>query len=162
LEFLKRYKDIERGKCKGKGFGNCWKSNSKRNPKVFTRLEAQFNRLANDFDITLEHEVRIKVRDKLNHNHIFKLDFLDPKTRINIEVSPNWHKNYLLVARRDALRRRLLKRVGIRSLTVPVAKKGNCARIDFIRARRILRLIKSATLSPNSLDYYTTNAGVNV
>jgi len=161
LEFFKHYKDCEKGKAKGKGFGNCWKLNSKRNPNVFTHLEAQFKRLVDDFNLELNHEVRIKVKDRCNRWHIFKLDFFDPKTQIDIEISPNWHKNYLLVVRRDALRRRLLKRVGIRSLTVPVVYKGKHGHIDYIRAKRIIKIIKSATVSPNSLDYYTTNKEVN-
>jgi hypothetical protein len=161
LEYMKRYKDIERGKTKGRGFGNCWKLNSKRHPHVFTFLESEFHNLAKDFNLELNHEVRIKVNDRLNRSHLFKLDFLDPITRIDIEISPNWHKNYLLVVRRDALRRRLLKRVGIRSLTVPVTYKGKHGHIDYIRARRIIKIIKSATVSPNSLDYYTTNKEVN-
>lgn len=162
LEYMKRYKDIERGKAKGRGFGNCWKLNSRRHSKVFTFLESEFHNLAKDFNLELNHEVHIKVKDRLNRWHIFKLDFFEPTTRIDIEVSPNWHKNYLLVVRRDALRRRLLKRVGIRSLTVPVIYKGKHGHIDFIRAKRIIKVIKSATVSVNSLDYYITNKEVNV
>lgn len=161
LEYMKRHKDIEKGKVKGRGFGNCWKLNSKRDPKVFTKLEREFYNLVRDFDLELNHEVRIRVNDRLNRSHIFKLDFLDPITRINVEVSPNWHKNYLLVVRRDALRKRLLKKVGIRSLTVPVSRKGNCEHIDFIRARKIVKLIKSATVSRNSLFFYINNTEVN-
>jgi hypothetical protein len=154
LEYMKRYKDIEHGKPKGRGFANCQQFNHKRNPRVFTTLEREFHKLAKDFDLELNHEVRIKVNDRFNRQHIFKLDFLDPKTRINVEISPDWHRNYLLVARRDALRRQLLKKVGIRSLTVRVTKKCNQLHIDYIRARRIIKTIKSATISPNSLDYY--------
>lgn len=161
LEYMKRHKNIEHGKARGRGFGNCWKLNSKRHPKVFTFLESEFHNLAKDFDLELNHEVRIKVNDKFNRSHIFKLDFFEPTSRIDIEVSPNWHKNYLLVVKRDALRRRLLKRVGIRSLTVPVIYKCNHGHIDYIRARRIIKIIKSAIVSPNSLDYYTNNLGVN-
>lgn len=159
LEYMKRHKDIERGKAKGKGFGNCWKLNSKRNPKVFTYLESEFDNLAKDFDLELNHEVRIRVKDKFNRWHIFKLDFFDPITRINIEVSPNWHKSYLLVVRRDALRKRLLKKIGIRMLTVPVIQKGKYGHINFIRAKRIIKTVLLAKISPNSLSFYIK--GVN-
>jgi len=159
LEFFKRFKDIERGRSKGKGFGNCWKLNSKRNPHIFTHLERQFKNLADDFNLELNHEVRIKVNDRLNHYHIFKLDFLEPKTRVNIEISPNWHRNYLLVARRDALRKRLLKKVGIRSLTVPAFQKGKRCFIDVARAKRVIKTVLQAKTSPNSLDFYIE--GVN-
>lgn len=159
LEFFKRFKDIERGRSKGNGFGNCWKLNSKRDPHVFTHLETQFKRLADDFNLELNHEVRIRVKDRCNHWHIFKLDFLDPKTRINIEISPNWHRNYLLVARRDALRKRLLKKVGIRSLTVPAFQKGKRCFIDVSRAKRTIKTVLNAKASPNSLDFYIR--GVN-
>lgn len=160
LEYFKQHKDIERGKARGKGFGNCWKLNSKRDPKVYTYLEEEFDRLACDCGFTnLAHEVRIKARDSLNKNHTFKLDFFDPKTRINIEISPNWHKNYLLVARRDALRKRLLKNQGIRSLTVPVARKGKACRIDLRIAKRVLKVLANAKPSPECLDFYIR--GVN-
>jgi hypothetical protein len=151
---MKRYKDVEKGRAKGKGFGNCWKLNKKRDPKIFTYLEAQFKNLADDFNLKLNHEVRIKVRDKNGQNHIFKLDFLHTETGINVEISPNWHKNYLIVARRDALRRKLLKKVGIRMLTVPAVQKGKRCCIDVPRAKRVIKLVLSAKTSPNNLDFY--------
>jgi hypothetical protein len=154
LEYLKRFKDCEKGKAKGKGFGNCWKLNSKRSPHVFTHLEKQFKSLADDFNLELNHEVRIRVADKFNRWHIFKLDFFDPKTRIDIEISPNWHRNYLLVARRDALRKRLLKKLGIRSITVPAIQKGKRCVLDVTRAKRAIKIVLSAESSPNSLEFY--------
>jgi hypothetical protein len=154
LEYFKRFKDIEKGKVRGHGFGNCWKLNQKRSPKVFTHLETQFKSLAEDFDLMLEHEVRIKIKDKLNKQHIFKLDFLDPLTRINVELSPQWHKKYLVVERRDALRRRLLKRVGIRSLTVFACQKGDRSVMDYVRAKRVIKIIQNARISPNCLNFY--------
>lgn len=158
LEYFKRYRDIEHGKAKGKGFGNCWKLNAKRHPKVYTFLESEFDKLARDFNLELNHEVRIRVKDRLNRWHIFKLDFLDPITRINIEISPDWHKKYLLVSRRDALRKRLLKKLGIRSYTVPVVNKGERGHINFAIAKRTINLVLKAQPNPNCLDYYT---GVN-
>lgn len=161
LEYLKKYKDIEHGKAKGKGFGNCWKLNSKRHPKVFTFLEEEFRTLAEDFNLELNHEVRIRVKDRLNRWHIFKLDFYDPKTAINVEISPNWHKNYLLVARRDVLRKRLLKKVGIRSFTVPVVAKGKRGHIHVPIAKRVIKEIQKAKISPKSLDFFLNNQKLN-
>lgn len=154
LEFFKRFKDIEKGKYRGKGFGNCWKLNSKRDPKVFTYLEAQFDRLARDSGLELKHEVRIKVKDRTNKSHIFKLDFFDPSTRIDIEVSPNWHKNYRIVERRDALRKMLLRKVGIRSYTVPVVSRGKLLRINGALAQRVINATLKANPSRNSLEFY--------
>lgn len=164
LEYLKRYKDIEHGKAKGKGFGNCTQFNHKRDPKVFTFLESEFAKLAESYNCQFNHEVRVKCKDKLNRQHIFKLDFLEHSKRVNVEISPNWHKNYILVNRRDALRKRLLKKHGIKSLTVPVIQKGPHGHIDYARAKRILRYIESLTPSVNSLDYWVTESltkGVN-
>jgi hypothetical protein len=162
LDFMKNHKDVERGKCRGKGFGNC-QLNRKRDPKVFTFLEAEFAKLAESYNVQLNHEVRIKVKDRLNRWYIFKLDFLEPTKMINVEISPNWHKKYLVVQRRDILRKRLLKKVGIKSLTVPATFKGIYGKkhghIDYIRAKRILKQIESSTPSVQSLDYYLMAKG---
>lgn len=147
-----------------KGFGNCTQFNHKRDPKVFTFLESEFAKLAESYNCQFNHEVRVKCKDKLNRQHIFKLDFLEHSKRVNVEISPNWHKNYILVNRRDALRKRLLKKHGIKSLTVPVIQKGPHGHIDYARAKRILRYIESLTPSVNSLDYWVTESltkGVN-
>jgi hypothetical protein len=147
LEYLKKYKDIEHGKAKGKGFGNCWKLNSKRHPRVYTFLEEEFRTLAEDFNLQLNHEVRIRVKDRLNRQHIFKLD--------------NWHKNYLLVARRDVLRKKLLKKVGIRSLTVPVVNKGKHGHIHVPIAKRVIKEVLKAKISSKSLDFFLNNQEFN-
>jgi hypothetical protein len=159
LEYLKRFKDIERGKCRGKGFRNCWKSNSKRNPHVFTNLEAQFHRLAQGFALELNHEVHVKVKDRLNRWHTFKLDFYEPKKAINVEINPNWHRDYTIIARRDVLRKMLLKRLGIRSLTVPVVPKGRRGQLNLSLAKRVIKVVRNARISPNCLDYYIGHIG---
>lgn len=154
LEFLKRLKDCEKGKARGKGFANCQAFNQKRNPRIFTYLEMEFSILAENFNVRLNHEVRFKSKDRLNRRHIFIMDFLEPTKRVNVEISPNWHKNYIIVNRRDVLRKKLLRKHGIRSLTVPVTQKCNKLHIDYSRARKILRHLESLTISSQSLDYY--------
>jgi hypothetical protein len=154
LEFLKRFKDIEKGAVRGKGFGNYWKLNSKRDPNVFTKIEREFNELAQAHGLTLKHEVRIKVSDRYNKRHIFKLDFFDTNTRYDVEISPNWHKNYRIVERRDQLRKRLLKKVGITVLVVPTIQIGNRCVINRLIAGRVIKRLKSAKASRNSLAFY--------
>jgi hypothetical protein len=156
LEYLKKYKDIERGKIRGKGFGNCQFFNHKRDPRVFTFLESEFAKLAENFNVQFNHEVRVKCKDRLNRWHTFKLDFLEPTKRVNVEVSPNWHKNYILVVKRDIMRKRLLEKHGIESLTVPVIPNGPRGHIDYAITKKILRYIVSLTPSAQSLDHWVT------
>jgi hypothetical protein len=154
LDALKNIKDCERGKTRGRGFSNASRLNPERSPRVFTFLEEEFFKLSEGFNVQLNHEVRLKCKDRFNCQHIFKLDFLEPLKRVNIEISPNWHKLYLPVQRRDALRKQLLRRHRIKSLTVPVINKGIHGHIDYARAKRILRYIESLPISVQSLDHY--------
>lgn len=154
LEFLKKFKDIERGKIRGKGFSNCQEFNHTRNPRIYTALEREFNDLAEGFGLHFKHEVRIRAKDRYGKQHIFKLDFLHSETRVNVEISPSWHKDYLLVVTRDKLRKRLLKKHKIRSLTVFAIRKNKMLYIDRVRALRILKHIQTLNVNPNCLSYW--------
>ena len=154
LEFLKKFKDIEKGKCRGKGFANCFSFNHTRDPKIFTTLEKEFNELAKAHGLSLKHEVRIKVSDNLNKSHIFKLDFLESNSQIDVEISPNWHKNYELVRKRDELRKRLLNKVGIHVYVIPTHQIGRTCVINRRIANNVIRKLLSAKQSPNSLSFY--------
>lgn len=158
LEAFKCFKDCEKGRCRGKGFGNAAILNAKRNPNVFTNAEAKAAEIFDSFGLSYEHEVRIQLKDSKNRLHCFKLDFFFPECRIDVEISPDFHETYKLVKIRDVLRERLLKKAGIRVLTIPVyAKRANGRQTsipDMNRTRNVARIVKEAQKSPECLKYW--------
>jgi hypothetical protein len=153
-ESLKKLKDIEKGRTRGHGFGNVANRNSKRDVHIYTFLEEQFKDLSISYGLKLSHEVRIKVRDRLDKTHIFKLDFWDARSFSAIEINPSWHIKYTLVNRRDALRTLLLKRIGIKVLNVSATQKGSRNYLNRRSAKRALKYVLNAKPSRNSLLYY--------
>jgi len=158
LEAFKCFKDCEKGKYRGKGFSNASNLNPKRNPSIFTTAEAKAAEIFDSYGLSYGHEVKIQLKDSKNHLHHYKLDFFFPESRINVEISPDFHKTYKLVAKRDVLRKRLLKKAGIRMLTIPVyVKSQNGHQIsvpDVNRTRNVAKIVKEAQNSPNCLKYW--------
>lgn len=158
LECLKPLKDIEKGKCRGHGFSNSINRNAGRKRNAFTNAEKQFADICASQDLYYVHEHRFNAKDGKNRLHHYKLDFLFPDSRINVEISPDFHWTYKIVAIRDVLKKRALKRAGIRTFVVRVffrSRKGQCSgRIDVSYARKIVRIIKQSQTSPESLNYW--------
>jgi very-short-patch-repair endonuclease len=158
LEAFKSWKDCEKGRSKAKGFANAAALNAKRDPHVFTDAEAKAAQIFDSFNVSYEHEVKIQLKDSRNRLHCYKLDFFFPESRIDVEISPDFHKSYKLVAKRDVLRKRLLKRAGIRVLTIPVHVKSRNGRQmsipDVNRTRKVARIVKEAQKSRSCLTYY--------
>jgi hypothetical protein len=81
----------------------------------------------NGIDFLHEHKVQIK--DALNNNHTYHLDFFIPEIKLAIEISPLFHFTYKTVAIRDKLRESLLlRKENIKTLVIKVhfrTKKGH-------------------------------------
>ena len=131
LETFKSWKDIEKGKIKGRGFANASILNPLRDSEVFTKAEQIFKDISD------------------------KLDFFYPESRIDVEISPDFHKSYKLVAVRDKLRALLLKRANIRVFVIRVYFKHGKTFIDVAKARKVCKLILEAKSSPDCLTYWT-------
>jgi very-short-patch-repair endonuclease len=158
LDAFKSWKDIEKGKKKGNGFANASILNQKRNPSVFTTLEAKSAEIFDSFDLRYVHELRFKGNDSLNKMHHYKLDFFFPESRINIEISPDFHVKYRLVAIRDALKKRILNRDGIRVFHVRTFVRRRNGQIislpDIAKLRKLAKMIQSSKISPECIEYY--------
>jgi hypothetical protein len=158
LEAFKSIKDCEKGKIRGRGFSNASKINAGRNPSVFTDAELKAKEIFDSFELSYVHEARISLKDAQNRPHHFKLDFLFPDCRIDLEISPEFHKTYKLVVKRDLLRERLLKKAGIRQMTIsaPCKKLNGTVKClpDVNELRNFARMVKAAQKSPECLTYY--------
>lgn len=155
LEAFKNIKDCEKGKARGKGFGNSLILNRKRSGKVYTVAESKFSQLAKTFGVDFVHEHHITVRDTLSQKHHYKLDFFSPEHRIAVEISPSFHFSYKIVAIRDKIRKKALKRHGIKTFTVKATKNND---INAKYARKVLRLLKQSGISPECLEYWLNEA----
>ena len=155
LEAFKNRKDCEKGHARGKGFGNSWILNQKRLKSVYTVAESKFKAIADSFELNNVHELRFKAKDSENRTHCYKLDFYFPKCKIAVEISPDFHFSYKIVVIRDKIRKHALNKHGIKVFTVKANKFNE---IDVKYARKILRLIKEARISPECLDYWLNEA----
>jgi hypothetical protein len=154
LEAFKSWKDVEKGHAKGKGFANSFNMNLKRNSHVYTTAEQLFKDVSDSFSLNSVHELRIRLKDRDNHLHCFKLDFFYPNCRIDVEVSPDFHLSYKLVAIRDKLKELLLKRANIRVYHLRVYFKHGTTFIDLDKAEKLCKLIKDAETCPDCLTYW--------
>ena len=152
LQLLKKMKDIEKGRAKGKGFANAQILNPSRSKNVYTRAESKFKRLCDSIGLKYDHETRFKVKDDLNRVHCYKLDFFFPKSRIGVEISPNFHFTYKIVAIRDKIREISLKeKHGITIFTIKADKNNE---IDQKEAQKILNYIYNAETKPECIEYW--------
>lgn len=161
LEFFKNLRtaniivDCEKQKPRASGFSN-HKQSRTRDPKIYTIAESKLKELADSYGLHYVHELRIKVKDYFNRLHTYKLDFYFPASKINVEINPLFHKTYLLVNTRDRLRKKLLKKLGIKSYAIDAycGKNPLETTIDKNRARKILSLISKTQTSRETLSYY--------
>jgi len=154
LEAFKSWKDIEKGRTRGRGFANAQILNPKRDKNVFTKGEAKFKAISEAFGLNLIHEHRIKVKDGKNRSKLFKLDFFDPFSRTDVELDPDFHKSYKLVAVRDILREKLLKRSGVTVFRLRIFYKGGKTCIDVKKARKLCQTLKETQIKPSCLSYW--------
>jgi len=154
LETFKSWKDIEKGKAKGRGFGNAQILNPKRDSDIYTKAEQLFKDISDSFGLKSVHELRIQLKDRDNRPHNCKLDFFYPESRIDVEISPDFHKSYKLVAIRDLLRKKLLNRQNIRVFVIRVYFRHGKTMIDVAKARKVCKLILEAKSSPDCLTYW--------
>ena len=154
LGAFKLWKDVEKGYVKGRGFANAQILNPLRDSNVFTKAERIYKDISDNFSLNSVHELRVFIKDHDNRQHCFKLDFFYPESRIDVEVSPDFHLSYKLVAVRDKLKAMLLKRLGIRVFHVKVYFKHGKTIIDVAKARKLCKLIKDSKISPDCLTYY--------
>lgn len=150
--------NIEKGKTKGKGFANASILNPLRDSAIFTDAEKQAKAIFDAFELSYVHELRIQLKDSRNSRHCYKLDFFFPNCRIDVEISPDFHETYKLVAIRDVLRERLLRKAGIRTFTIKTkAKKQNGKigmAIDRKYAQFVAQTVKEAQISSGCLNYW--------
>ena len=158
LEAFKSWKDCEKGAIRGKGFANASNRNASRNPSIFTSAEAKAAKIFDSLELSYEHELRIQLKDAKNRSHLYKLDFFFPESRIDVEISPDFHWTYRLVAIREVLKERLLKRAGIRVYHVRAHTKKLNGRVscvpDIKELRKLAKIIKEAETKPNCLKYW--------
>jgi hypothetical protein len=152
LTSLKNLKDCEKKPVKGKGFSNSLVKNQKRSKDVYTVAEAKFKAISDSFELNHLHEWCIPVKDAELQLHNYKLDFYYPESKIAVEISPNFHFSYKPVFIRDKIRKKALnQKFGIKVFTV---KANQFNEIDVKYARNILRIIKAAQTSPETLEYW--------
>jgi len=152
LVSLKNYHDCEKGRAKGKGFANSHILNPSRKNNVYTQAESKFKALIEAFELNSLHEWCIPIKDSENKSHFYKLDFYFPESKIAVEISPDFHFSYKPVFIRDKIRKLALnKKFGIAVYTVKAGKNNE---IDVKYARNVLRIIKAAQTSPETLEYY--------
>ena len=152
LMSLKNFKDCEKGRAKGKGFGNSLIKNAGREKDVYTVAELKFKAISDSFELNHLHEWCIPIKDAENQLHRYKLDFYYPESKIAVEISPNFHFSYKPVFIRDKIRKKALNsKFGIKVFTVKAAKNNE---IDVKYARNVLRIIKATQTSPETLEYW--------
>lgn len=152
LTVTKNLKDCEKGRAKGKGFANSHVLNPARKNNVYTVAESKFKAISDSFELKHLHEWQISVKDSENKSHFYKLDFYYPDSKIAVEISPDFHFSYKPVFIRDKIRKLALnKKFGIAVYTVKATKNNE---IDVKYARNVLRIIKAAQISPETLSWY--------
>lgn len=152
LTSFKKCRDCEKGKAKGKGFANHLVHNPKRQKDVYTDAELKFKAISDSFELNHLHEWCVSIKDSENKAHFYKLDFYYPESKIAVEISPDFHFSYKPVFIRDKIRKKALnQKFGIKVFTVKVGKFNG---IDIKYARKVLRFIKAAQTSPETLEYW--------
>lgn len=154
LETFKNIKDIEKKKSCSKGFSNGSILNQARDSHIYTKAEQLFKNLCESFNLNPVHELKIKVKDSENRLHLFKLDFYFQDSKIDVEISPAFHKTYRIVAIRDKLKAKLLKKDGIKVYHVDVIFKHDETFIDINKAKKLCLMIQKATTKKSCLNYW--------
>lgn len=99
------------------------------------------------------HEQQLKGKTKKGSKTVpfrFSADFYFPLLKLDLEISPAFHKTYKKVVERDLVRTKLLKeKLGVKTMVIGDLDL-NEARIEEIKAQ-----IDSLEISPEVLDYYT-------
>lgn len=132
--------------------------NYSRNKNVYSIAEQQFKQLLDKFGIYYTHEHKISCKDVRMRTYCYHMDFYLPELRLNLEIKPLFHWTYEIVAKRDQLREKLLKKYHIDTIDIKVfhfvRKKRLITQIDTENAFKVLKSLKNKPISKETLSFY--------
>lgn len=147
-----------------KGFSTNY-HNHERDKKNYSIAEKQFKELLLNHGLTdFIHEHKIKVKDVKGIVHTYHIDFYFPLFRLAIEINPTFHYSYNVVAIRDKLRAKLLKRkLHIETIDIKVyfrTRKGKLETfIDYNKAFSVIeKILRKRKIHKETLAYYIINS----